>query len=240
MSFKDFLEKEGKGKQRVKSEEITRNITEKSTHKKKKRSPKTITYTTEKEFDFLKFYIIVSYYYKKKFFPDLQPREIEFLLFLYSEPPFTRTDFKDYEEMLAWNRKRLNDYIKAGYIIEYQVKNPKNKKGSRSKLFTLSSKTKGTIRGMYDRLLLRYKISERKQHNPLFRVRARSYVDKRFAKKIKQMNEGKFCESKSEDDYEDINTHRFIDSVDRHNESNYETLVSPKDVNKDLKQKKEV
>jgi len=236
--FKDFLEKEEKGNYNVRSKDVVTSIVRKNI-KRPKRRKKSITYTTEKEFDFLKYFIIVKYFYKRTEFKDLQDREIEFFLFLYSEPPFTRQDFKDYEEMLAWDSGRLNKYLEKGYIVKYEVTKKHKGRGTKTKLYTLSKKTKNVIRAFYDKLMLRYKFSEYNTHNPLMREKSRSYVDKRFAKKIKQMNSGKFNERKTEEDYDDLNNLSFSEFVKEHNKTNYETINTPKEIKKELNKKED-
>lgn len=156
---------------------------------KTKKKPKLITVTTRKEFDFLKFYIIVEYYFLEVVFPDITNKEFKLLLFLYSEPPFTRTDFNDFCEMVHWNKGRLNSFIERDYIsITKGRKTGKNGRNYNVQLFTVSRSAKKKISSFYNKLLLRYKVTERPEHNPLFRVNSRSYTNKRYAKKIRQMN----------------------------------------------------
>lgn len=235
--FRDFLKRESTPTNKVKSEEVaTVKMPEFNHHNRKN---KIITYTSGREFDFLKYLIIVEYYFEKVVFKDLTPKEIKLLLFLYSEPPFTRQDFIDYAELISWNKNRLNDWVRKGYIKKYGKGWRDPKKYSTANLYTLTTATANKIRAFYDKLLLRYKITEQSTHNPLFRVRSRSYTDKRYAKKIKQMNEGKYNHAKTEDDYVELNNHGFDEFVEEHNKRNNENLEMPKDVKEILKKEKE-
>lgn len=199
---------------------------------------KTITYTTQQEFDFLKYYGIVEYYAVKVMFKgEITFKELKMLLFLYSEHPFTITDFKDYTELVGWKTNRLRQWVKKGIVVEHKVK---KYKGSRTaKLYKLSMSTKRKIRAIYDKLLLRYKITEEKTHNPLFREKSRTYQEKRYAKKIKQMNAGVYGKAKDESDYDDLNDLKFFDVVKEHNKNNHETLPNFKAAEEEYKKIKE-
>lgn len=184
-TYEEYLERLKKANPRPKGEDVrdlkVKNIKDKD---KKKRKPKNITYTSEKEFDFLKYYIVIENYYLRVVFKDdLQPSELKMLFFLYSEPPFTRKDFHEYTELLFWNKKRLDLWIRKGYIEEANAKGRRN-----AKLYKLSKSTMRQIRGFYDKLVMRYKIPDCKQHNPMFRPNTRSYTDKRYAKRISIIN----------------------------------------------------
>lgn len=241
LSYKEFLEQQGELKRPiVRAEEATTVAVNKKA--KKKRKKKMVSYTTEREFDFLKYYIIVEHYALKVMFAEynLQAKDLKFLLFLYSEPPFTRTDFLDYQELLKWNKFRLNEWLDNGLIEDYKPIIKGNRQHySKARFYKLSRKANRLIRSLYDKLVLRYKITEHDTHNPLFRARVRTYTDKRYAKKIKQMNNGDFNKRKTDDDYYDMDEISFKEFCDEYNKNNNETLPPDMKTVDDLaKQKK--
>ena len=235
ISFKDFIKQNGASHgKRYKRDDLFEFI-ETGTSKpiKEIKKAKHITYTTKKRFDFLKFYGIVEYYAVKVIFEDkITFKELKLLFFLYTEPPFTRADWIDYMELTGWNKNRMTKWIKLGILKKYEtkaIKTAKRKLGRKPILYTLSEKTRRNISSIYDKLLLRYKISEYNTHNPLFRERTRSYQDKRYAKKIKQMNAGKYNTEKEDDDWDDLNNLSFMEFVENYNKDNHETLTDYKE-----------
>jgi len=235
--YSDFISKEERATTAPKSEDIS-YVKKGKKHEslKKKRKKKLITYSTEKEFDFLKYFIIVEYYFLNVVFKDLSPRELKFLLFLYSEPPFTLKDYNDMQEMLCWRKPRLKEWVERGYIEVYKPKLHGSDFTSNAKVYSLTKSVKRKIRSLYDKLLLRYEMSESRNKNPLFRVRARSYKDKVFAKKIKQMNEGLYGRNKDESDYVEITDHTFLEDVKDYNKTNTETIQSIREMKADDEQ----
>jgi len=229
--FNDFLNNKG-GKSRVKAKDFTTVRPSIPKNPSKKRKKKLITYTTKKEFDFLKYYIIVENYYKRVVFPELSLMELKCLFLLYSEPPFTRYDFKDYCRMLKWKTSRLNQWIEKGIAEEYVVSNPKHKNRAKATLYTLTKSTKRRIAEFYKKLLLAYKIDERPTNNPLFAPTRynNNFADRQVAKAIVRMNKGKYNENKTDEDWEDIRSHTFEDKVKDFNKNNNETLIRPIDI----------
>ena len=217
-----------------------------------KARPKIITYTTQKQLDFLKYYGVVEFYFLKKEFPDFTPLDLKLFFFLYTEPPFTKVDFLDFCEMLKWNKRRLKEWVDKGHIVEYTggmkkiVGKPRKKRKrsmlkikkkrpytvarSKSKLYKISNPMKLKIKRFYDTLMLRYEIIEDPSKNPLFKI-DRTYQEKRFGKKVTQMNKDrdKYFNSKdkhpkTKDDIQDVTKVDFFEFAKEYNENNKEVI----------------
>ena len=252
-SFEDFL---NGGKKKENKDRIVSNA-EKGRYKAKSRDffkfvykrekkveepqKKIVSYTTKKDLDFLKFYIIVEYYYRTHVFPELSMEEFKFLFLLYSEPPFTYSDYKDYEKILDWNTSRFNKLKNLGILVEQkkltdELAKVQSKRKTKVMVYTLSPKVKSNIKSFYNKLLLYEKISENPQSNPMFKKTGTTVKDRRFAKKIVKMNNSEmFKEIKQKEDWKDLHVQSFAEFLQEYNKGNDETMVAFKDHHNVLK-----
>lgn len=105
-------------KKKKKSKEKEKNKAEKEKQKEKELIyPYVIK---ERDFDFLKYRFVADKYFKQKFFKNISLQEFNILLFLYSEPPFTKAFFIEITRAITWNKKRLEDFIEKGYLKKYE------------------------------------------------------------------------------------------------------------------------
>lgn len=132
--------------------------------------------------DNLKYYRIVRYWVKAKY--GVSQDDFEMLLFLYSEPLFDITLFRDYEIIFRWDKKRLKRLMDNGWVIEQdQFSRTRSKK-----LYSLSTKAKNMIKKVYNVLDGTEKISTDPRKNPLFRPKA-NYVKRQIGKGIRDLNQ---------------------------------------------------
>ena len=54
------------------------------------------------EYDYLKYWAIVKRYYQRK--NNLKQGDLDMILFLYSEQYFSVTRFREFEELVMWDR----------------------------------------------------------------------------------------------------------------------------------------
>ena len=132
--------------------------------------------------NYLKHWRVVRYFVKKKY--NIGLPELEMLLFLYDEGRFSKDVFKQYEELMSWNKNRFFEMIQKGYIVIYR-----KKEGRLRALYELSYKSKGMIASVYEKLEGgRFPITE--SSNPLFGKKV-NYVDKVYRNEIKRINKGR-------------------------------------------------
>lgn len=67
-----------------------------------------------KKSDYLKYWRTVRHYVKVKY--EIGTMELELLLFLYSEPYFTRDKFEEFNKLLSWDKQRFKKLLHDGWI----------------------------------------------------------------------------------------------------------------------------
>ena len=132
--------------------------------------------------DFLKYWRVVRYYVKAKY--KLTTPDLEMLLFLYSEKYFSRLDFKEYEQIMAWDRNRFDRLRTNGWLDIFRKPNRKAGVGAKYKL---SYKAETVIKSMYGCLNGSRDLSEHHRRNPLAREDS-GYSAKRYVQIIIKMN----------------------------------------------------
>ena len=132
--------------------------------------------------DFLKYWRVVRYYVKAKY--DLTTPDLEMLLFLYSEKYFSRSDFKIYSEIMAWDRNRFDRLRTNGWLDIFRKPNRKAGVGA---IYMLSMKGRQAIKNIYLFLMGDIQLSSKAPHTRLANKKA-SYADKTYLNMIKKMN----------------------------------------------------
>lgn len=107
--------------------------------------------------------------------------DLDMLLFLYSEQYFTIAKFKEFSELISWDRGRFGRLLKDGWIENFRP----GCKGRRA-LYALSYKGKRMINSIYKKLNGE-EIPETTCNNPMFKKNVR-YNDKVYRNFIKEMN----------------------------------------------------
>ena len=129
--------------------------------------------------DFMKYWRVVRYWARVKY--EITTAELDMILFLYSEQFFNKSQFKEYEELMSWDRNRFYRLIKADWIHVWRKKDK-----AEATLYELTYKAKKMVESVYKKLN-REKFSETYVNNPLFRHDA-SYQDKVYRNFIKGIN----------------------------------------------------
>lgn len=143
------------------------------------------------QYDYLKYFKTVRYYFRKKY--GLTLHDLELLLFLYSEGLFTRTEFKEFTQMYSWDKYRFEKLRQQGWIHKWR-----EHKGKQAALYEVSQKTRQVITSFYKKLAYEQPISEDKRRNPIFGTAA-NYTDKIYRRSIRRMN-AEMRERPEEDD----------------------------------------
>jgi hypothetical protein len=130
--------------------------------------------------DFLKYWRVIRYYYKAKY--KLNQADLDMLLFLYSEPHFSKDKFAEFNELLSWDEKRFNRLRQEGWIEVFR-----KRVGVHKGLYHLSFKAQRMIAEIYKKLNGE-EIASSERHNPMFRKRV-PYTDKVYRNMIKSMKE---------------------------------------------------
>jgi hypothetical protein len=129
--------------------------------------------------DYLKFWRVIRYYTCAKY--KITPAELDMLLFLKSEEYFDTSKFEEYDEILPWDKRRLQKLMREGWIEVFRKHTCQ-----RRAIYTLSLKCKRMLSTVYKRLS--GEEIPTSLFNPLFKKNVK-YTDKVYRNMIKQMNE---------------------------------------------------
>ena len=128
--------------------------------------------------NYLKYWRVISYFIKTKY--NLKQAELDTLLFLKSEQYFSKAKFKEFNELLSWNKRRFDILLRDGWIEVFRKRS-----GVHKTLYQLSYKSQRLLKSIYDKLE-GTEIPD-SEHNPMFH-RNVSYTDKVYRNMIKEMN----------------------------------------------------
>ena len=95
--------------------------------------------------DCLKYWRVIRYFIKSKY--GLTTADLDMLLFLYSEDIFSKEKFKEFNELLPWDKNRFNRLLRDGWIEVFRKSSKKHKT-----LYDLSFKTQRVISSIYKKL----------------------------------------------------------------------------------------
>jgi hypothetical protein len=122
-----------------------------------------------KKSDYLKYWRIVRHYIKVKY--NISQSDLEILLFLHTEPYFTKDKFAEFNSVLSWDRKRFDRLNQEGWIEGMKT----FRVGRRIK-YSLSYRATRLVEEVY-RILEGKEIPTSETTNPMFK-RNVSYTDK--------------------------------------------------------------
>ena len=131
--------------------------------------------------DYLKYWRVVRYFIKAKY--KLTQEDLDMLLFLYSEKYFDKSKFKEFNNLLGWNKNRFEKLKRQGWI---DVIKP-YKFGGPKALYGVSFKCAKMLDSVYDKLE-GGPIPMAKSKNPIFLAQV-GYSDKMYRKMIEKMNQ---------------------------------------------------
>ena len=129
--------------------------------------------------DYLKYWRVISYFIKAKY--NLTQAQLDTLLFLKSEPYFSRDTFQEFNELLSWNQRRFDILLRDGWIEVFRKRMGKTKA-----LYQLSYKSERLLKSLYDKLE-GAEIPTSLSGNPLFHKNV-PYTHKVYRKMIIEMN----------------------------------------------------
>lgn len=129
--------------------------------------------------DYLKYWRVVRQFIKAKH--KLTQADLDILLFLKSEQYFSKDKFKEFDELISWNKNRFENLRQAGWIEVFR-----KRMGKRKALYQLSAKGKRVTTSIY-KYLNGKEIPTSNDGNPMF-LRNVSYTDKVYRNFITEMN----------------------------------------------------
>ncbi len=129
--------------------------------------------------DYLKYWRVVRQFIKAKH--KLTQADLDILLFLKSEQYFSKDKFKEFDELISWNKNRFENLRQAGWIEVFR-----KRMGKRKALYQLSQKGKRVTTSIY-KYLNGKEIPTSNDGNPMF-LRNVSYTDKVYRNFITEMN----------------------------------------------------
>ena len=88
--------------------------------------------------DYLKYWKVVRYFVKAKY--KINTADLDMLLFLYSERYFSKSQFKEFNELLSWDINRFSRLLRDGWISVFR-----KRQGNKKTLYELSYKGKRMI-----------------------------------------------------------------------------------------------
>ncbi len=129
--------------------------------------------------DYLKYWRVVRQFIKVKH--KLSQSDLDILLFLKSEEYFSKDKFKEFDDLISWERNRFERLRQEGWIEVFR-----KRMGKRKALYQLSQKAKRVTTSIY-KYLNGKEIPTSNDGNPMF-LRNVSYTDKVYRNFIIKMN----------------------------------------------------
>ena len=129
--------------------------------------------------DYLKYWRVVRQFIKVKH--KLSQSDLDILLFLKSEEYFSKDKFKEFDDLISWERNRFERLRQEGWIEVFR-----KRMGKRKALYQLSQKAKRVTTSIY-KYLNGKEIPTSNDGNPMF-LRNVSYTDKVYRNFITEMN----------------------------------------------------
>ena len=129
--------------------------------------------------DYLKYWRVVRQFIKVKH--KLSQSDLDILLFLKSEEYFSKDKFKEFDDLISWDKHRFERLRQEGWIEVFR-----KRMGNRKALYQLSQKAKRVTTSIY-KYLNGKEIPTSNDGNPMF-LRNVSYTDKVYRNFIIKMN----------------------------------------------------
>jgi len=132
------------------------------------------------DYDYLKYWRAMRYYFKTKY--NISTEDLDTLLFLYTERYFSKSKFREFAQILSWNKERFQRLLDEGWI-DCIRKNTYYEVG----LYKISGKGRVMITSLYNKLN-GDELPTSPAANPMFKKRT-TYTNKVYRREIKRMNE---------------------------------------------------
>ena len=130
--------------------------------------------------DYLKYWRVVRQFIKAKH--KLSQSDLDILLFLKSEEYFSKDKFKEFDNLISWEKNRFERLRQEGWIEVFR-----KRMGKRKALYQLSQRGKRVTTSIY-KYLNGKEIPTSNDGNPMF-LRNVSYTDKVYRNFIIEMNQ---------------------------------------------------
>jgi len=136
---------------------------------------------TTPSYDNLKFLKVGRYWIKKKH--DISLKELEMLLFLYSENFFTMVTYNKYVNIFGFNQKLIYTLMNKGLVHKWR----KEKFGEVA-MYELTKKGRRIMSDFYKKLAGEDDYSVLPRKNPVFNKKTQNYTDKTMAMQMEEIN----------------------------------------------------
>ena len=120
--------------------------------------------------DYLKYYRTARYWMKKRY--GIGKDDLEVLLYLYSEGFFSKTKFREYENIFSWEKRRFDRLIAGKWISAWRKPSP-----GQHAIYEVSLKGKRAMQSFYKKLEGSEPYPTTKNRNPLLK-NERTFTDK--------------------------------------------------------------
>lgn len=141
------------------------------------------TNTHERPTDFLKYYMIISYSTCRKY--KINRHFLELMLYLYSEPPMTRAEFREVIKILPFRSYNVTKLVETGLFKE--VTPLAEYEASPTKFYGVSRKGLEIVESFYNRLMKINSPTERNDRNPVFYIKPKSLLDEAYKRELIKM-----------------------------------------------------
>lgn len=129
--------------------------------------------------DYLKYWRVIRQWVKIRY--NLSQGDLDMLLFLYSESYFGKDKYREFAQLISWDRHRFHRLLKEGWIENFR-ESGRGIKG----LYIISFKAKKMIASIYAKLD-GDEVPMNATNNPMFKKNVK-YTDKVYRNMIKSMN----------------------------------------------------
>lgn len=131
--------------------------------------------------DYLKYYRVARYWMKKRY--GMSNNDLEVMLFLYSEGFFSKTKFKQYENIFGWEKIRFNRLVANKWISSWRKPSP-----GQHAIYEVSLKGKRALQSFYKKLEGSEPYPTTKNRNPLLNPQTKSFTDKVYFMQMQTIN----------------------------------------------------
>jgi hypothetical protein len=131
--------------------------------------------------DYLKYYRVARYWARRKY--NVNQNDLEVLLFLYSERFFTKTKFRQYENIFEWEKARWDKLSRDKWISMWRRTAP-----GQHAIYEVSLKGKRMMASFYKKLEGKENYPTDAKQNPVFDRKVCTYTDKVFSSQMLKIN----------------------------------------------------
>ena len=131
--------------------------------------------------DYMKYYRVAKYWMRERY--GISNSDLEALLFLYSEVFFSKTKFKQYENIFSWERSRFDRLIRDKWVSNWRKAAP-----GQHAIYEVSLKGKRALVSFYKKLEGSEPYPTTKNRNPLLNPATKTFTDKIYYMQMLKIN----------------------------------------------------